>query len=611
MGSPLDAEGGGDVRRGHRRTRSGMSIISNSTDIETPPEIRVFADEPRKGLLCRLCSKVYSDPVIVSCGHTYCKRCVLTAPHGATCPSRSHDRPFLLAHGNAIPNLEAAEEIADLQVHCQFGCKEVDGGGYVVDAEGCSEVVRLSERQKHEANCPFRTVRCPYNPSVCPKMRVSDLEVHLKTCSNVPCRHRARGCKFLGTQDGLAEHLKDCKYELVKGLLAESDAKIQHLSDAVESRDQDIEFLKAVVGRLSERVDDLESLIKTHIDALGGDVEHLADEISGTNRHISEIQGTVDGLQVKVGAAAEDAIADLSSHTFKCVGTFVGHQGPVWALAVHGDLLFSGSSDETIKVWDTRTSAAFRVKRTLQGHRGIVHALATYDHVLYSGSHDCTINVWSIGDDFELQETLTGHDNPVCCLAVANGTLFSGSLKIVNIWDLDTLQLIGSVGGFNHWVRALVATPQFLYAGSYQVVSVWSSDPNKISLTVDEEVEGECLESLRTQGGSIYSLTTTDDYVIAGTYEHLIHIWDVSTYDEVQTLSGHAGTVYALAVMQQKAGKDILFSASYDRTVRVWSLDTFTCIQTLLRHENSVDALAVSRGWVFSGAADSQIKVWQ
>jgi WD40 repeat protein len=69
--------------------------------------------------------------------------------------------------------------------------------------------------------------------------------------------------------------------------------------------------------------------------------------------------------------------------------------------------------------------------------------------------------------------------------------------------------------------------------------------------------------------------------------------------------------VYALAVMQQHGSKPILFSASYDRTIRVWSLDTFTCVQTLLRHENSVDALAVRRGWLFSGAADSNIKVWQ
>ena len=36
--------------------------------------------------------------------------------------------------------------------------------------------------------------------------------------------------------------------------------------------------------------------------------------------------------------------------TLKCKGTFVGHQGPVWCLSVYGYYLFSGSSDNTIKV---------------------------------------------------------------------------------------------------------------------------------------------------------------------------------------------------------------------------------------------------------------------
>ena len=88
----------------------------------------------------------------------------------------------------------------------------------------------------------------------------------------------------------------------------------------------------------------------------------------------------------------------------------MGHQGPVWALATHGELLFSGSSDETIKVgggrrnglpihqlplspqvWDTATN--FSCKRTLHEHRGIVHALVVAGHKLYSGSSDCDIKV--------------------------------------------------------------------------------------------------------------------------------------------------------------------------------------------------------------------------
>lgn len=39
-----------------------------------------------------------------------------------------------------------------------------------------------------------------------------------------------------------------------------------------------------------------------------------------------------------------------SQHLYKCKGTFVGHEGPVWTLCVQGETMCSGSSDNTIKV---------------------------------------------------------------------------------------------------------------------------------------------------------------------------------------------------------------------------------------------------------------------
>lgn len=180
----------------------------------------MFVGTPRKGLLCRMCNAVFTDPIIVGCGHTFCKRCVVTSPLGALCPSTSHDRPTQLSYHNAIPNLEALEEMGDLMIRCQFGCMAVEAaagaphgaGPHVADPDGCPEVVQLSQRQQHEAICPHRTVRCPYNAAVCPKMLACNLEAHLKGCTNVPCRHRADGCKFLGSQDQLSAHLEsDCR----------------------------------------------------------------------------------------------------------------------------------------------------------------------------------------------------------------------------------------------------------------------------------------------------------------------------------------------------------------------------------------------------------------
>lgn len=42
---------------------------------------------------------------------------------------------------------------------------------------------------------------------------------------------------------------------------------------------------------------------------------------------------------------------------------------------------------------------------------------------------------------------------------------------------------------------------------------------------------------------------------------------------------------------------------------QVWSLDNFSLLQTLLRHEHSVDCIVARGGRIYSGAADSTIKV--
>ena len=74
---------------------------------------------------------------------------------------------------------------------------------------------------------------------------------------------------------------------------------------------------------------------------------------------------------------------------FKCRGTFVGHKAAVWALIVHGDKLYSGSGDASIKVWDCMVT--FKNLETLQGHSGQVLCLAASGNFLFSGSHDKTI----------------------------------------------------------------------------------------------------------------------------------------------------------------------------------------------------------------------------
>lgn len=112
----------------------------------------------------------------------------------------------------------------------------------------------------------------------------------------------------------------------------------------------------------------------------------------------------------------------------------------------------------------------------------------------------------------------------------------------------------------------------------------------------------ECVHVLQTSGGSVYSIAVTNHHIVCGTYENLIHVrehahvllhlplslqqnlpewghgrdafvccyqvWDIESKEQVRTLTGHVGTVYALAVISTPDQTKV-FSASYDRSLRV------------------------------------------
>ena len=76
-------------------------------------------------------------------------------------------------------------------------------------------------------------------------------------------------------------------------------------------------------------------------------------------------------------------------------------------VSADGSRLFSGSDDNTIKVWDVATGACLQ---TLEGHANAVYSVCVSadGSRLFSGSDDNTIKVWDVATGACLQ-TLEGH----------------------------------------------------------------------------------------------------------------------------------------------------------------------------------------------------------
>lgn len=55
-------------------------------------------------------------------------------------------------------------------------------------------------------------------------------------------------------------------------------------------------------------------------------------------------------------------------------------------------VLYTSSGKRTITAWDTEKGT----KREFKGHEQVISCLEIHDNILYSGSHDKTIYIWNV-----------------------------------------------------------------------------------------------------------------------------------------------------------------------------------------------------------------------
>lgn len=138
-------------------------------------------------------------------------------------------------------------------------------------------------------------------------------------------------------------------------------------------------------------------------------------------------------------------IWDLSKRKYTHI--LQGHTCMVTCVKVLSDqLLASGSLDKTIKIWKIDLEITSKNKnvclRTLMGHAWPILSLefSKANGLLFSGSSDNTIRMWDIGSG-QCVKILSGHEDDVFCLKLISNTgqVISSSFDgCVKVWDLNT-----------------------------------------------------------------------------------------------------------------------------------------------------------------------------
>jgi len=210
-----------------------------------------------------------------------------------------------------------------------------------------------------------------------------------------------------------------------------------------------------------------------------------------------------------------------------------GHRRNVWSAAFspNGEQIISGSSDRTLKLWNTRTGKA---DFTLKGHNGYISTVAFHPNgqQVASASGDETIRLWNTQTG-RRQRTLTGQQGDITSLAYStNGKkLVSGADdRTIRIWDTQTGKQLQKFTGHENGIADVAFSPNgkhVVSAGGYdQTVLVWNSN------------NGQNIATLK-HDDHIYAVAYAPNgkqIAVAGA-DKKVHLWDTANYQKRQSLA--------------------------------------------------------------------------
>ncbi|CAN6868909.1 unnamed protein product, partial [Brassica oleracea] len=288
--------------------------------------------------------------------------------------------------------------------------------------------------------------------------------------------------------------------------------------------------------------------------------------------------------------------------SFSLLTQLDGHEKLVSGIALPSgsDKLYTGSKDETIRVWDCASGQCTSVlnlgaevgcvisegpwllvgmpnlvkawnietnaDQSLSGPVGQVYSLVVGTDLLFAGTQDGSILAWRYSaatNCFEPAASLTGHTLGVVTLYVGANRLYSGSMdKSIKVWSLDNLQCIQTLTDHTSVVMSLICWDQFLLSCSLDnTVKIWAA------------VEGGDLEV---------------------TYTHK---------------EKHG--VLALCGVHDAEAKPVLLCCCNDSTLRLYDLPSFTERGKIFAKQE-IRSIQIGPGGIFfTGDGTGQVKVWK
>jgi WD40 repeat protein/uncharacterized protein YecT (DUF1311 family) len=124
---------------------------------------------------------------------------------------------------------------------------------------------------------------------------------------------------------------------------------------------------------------------------------------------------------------------------------------------------------------------------------------------------------------------------------------------------------------------------------------------------------GEEIRTFKGHSISVESVAFSPDgrYALSGSGDNTLKLWDVATGEEIRTFTGHTGPVESVAFSPD--GRYALSGgAIFDQTIKLWEVATGKEIRTFKGHSDMVESVTFSPDgrYALSGSFDGTLKLW-
>ena len=339
------------------------------------------------------------------------------------------------------------------------------------------------------------------------------------------------------------------------------------------------------------------------VDSWGATISRL--DIETGEKDVTNLEGQPDSLGhiIEVYTFTHDSVAGgkrdgkirlWDTTTGKKLTTLNGHavedQDPsleihVLALAFSpdGTRLASGSTDTTVRLWDTATINDAPI--TLRKHTGWTNVLAFSPDgkMLASGSTDKTVQLWNAATG-KLLATFIGHLSSIAALTFSpdGSTLASGSTDgTIRFWDIATGDPLSNlITGHTQWVKALTFFQDSLtlvsvaFNGTINFWDLKTSEKTTVQMAGDRDLlrglafspDGTKLANVGTKG-DIFFAAGFGHSISTPMSDQIIRITDVRSGRELTKTNGD-GRILAFS----PDGKTVAISNGV--SIRLWDTET-------------------------------------